>query len=408
MVPAIPCALTYRGTVFFMSVRRLVLVFLVLVSLAGGYLWFHDRSRLEHYWSSLRATTTVAAPKGGSPIPVRVLTLEPRPFPVMLETLGVVESMATVTIKPRVDGQLLKVWFEEGALVHRGDRLFTLDDRTFVAQRHQAQANLAKDQAQLDKARLDLKRYTDLAKLDVTSKGQWESYQAAVATLTATIAADQAQVDQAQLLLGFTTIDAPIDGLTGLQLVHPGNILKNNETGLVVIHQIQPMDVQFSVAEKYLLPLRERMAQGGTLVAIRLPEGDAVVEEGTLSFMNNAVDSATGTLLVKARTANRTGGLLPGQYVRVAVSLYELKQALVVPSEAVQMGQTGHFVFVIGADETARNRSVQVLAAQKGESVITGEVQAGDRVVVDGQVRLSVGASVVIRGAASPGDERAP
>ncbi|MBF0461620.1 MAG: efflux RND transporter periplasmic adaptor subunit [Magnetococcales bacterium] len=386
-----------------MSFRRIVLV-LFLACLAGGYLWSQDRFPYQAYWRTRWATAPVVAPvvAGASAIPVRVVTLTPRAFPVLLETLGVVEPVATVTIKARVDGQLLKAWFEEGAMVHKGDRLFTLDDRTFVAQVHQAQANLAKDQAQWEKARLDLARYTDLAKRDVASKGQWETYQAAMATLTASLEADRAQLDQARLLLGFATIESPIDGLAGPLLLHPGNLIRNNDAGLVVIHQIQPIDVKFAVAEKYLAPLRQRMAQGGTQVAIRLPEGEQVVEEGILSFLNNAVDASTGTLQVKARTANRAGRLLPGQYVRVAINLFELEQSLVVPSEAIQMGQQGLFVFVVGADETASNRSVKVLAAQKGESAIAGAVQPGDRVVVDGHVRLAVGTPVVIRGTPAP------
>ncbi|MEO5340550.1 MAG: efflux RND transporter periplasmic adaptor subunit [Magnetococcus sp. MYC-9] len=356
-------------------------------------------------WRALWGGRGEAAPTAGKAsvsIPVKVVTLLPRTFPVLLETMGLMEATATVTVKSRMDGQLLKVWFEEGSRVQQGQRLFTLDDRTLVAQVRQAEANLAKDRAQRDKARLDLKRYTELAKQDVASKGQWEGYQAAVAAWEASVEADQAQLDQARLLLEWTRIDSPLDGLAGALLLHPGNTLKNNETGLVVIHQIQPMDVKFSVAEKYLTPLRQRLQAGSVPVAIRLPEGEQAVEEGHLSFLNHAVDAATGTLQVKARTANRQGVLLPGQYVRVAITLQELEQSLVVPSEAVQMGQNGLFVFVVGADETALNRPVKVLAAHKGESAISGALQAGDRVVVDGQVRLSVGARLAIRESSGP------
>ncbi|MEO5348830.1 MAG: efflux RND transporter periplasmic adaptor subunit [Magnetococcus sp. YQC-3] len=388
------------------SFRRLLLVLLVL-GLGVLTLWWQDPAGFDRYWRALRGTTAAAAPAKG-PVPVRVVTLSPRDFPVLLESLGFMEATATVTVKSRVDGQLLKVWFAEGAMVRRGDRLFTLDDRTFVAQVRQAQANLAKNQAQLEKARLDLKRYTELAREDVASKGQLEGYQAAVAALVASVAADQAQVDQARLQLEFATIDSPLDGLAGALLVHPGNTIKNNEAGLVVIHQVQPLDVKFFVAEKYLLPLRQRLAQGDAKVAIRLPEGEEVVEEAVLSFLNHMVDSTAGTLQVKARADNRAGRLLPGQYVRVSVVLQHLEKALSVPSEAVQTGQQGSFVFVIDGEETAGKRAVQVLASHAGEVAITGEVKPGDRVVVDGQVRLTVGAKALIRGADAPADGRGP
>lgn len=392
--------------------RRIVLVLLFCVAM--GYLWSQESVRLalQRYGALLWPTATGAASGGGKGeggvIPVRVVTLEPRRFAVLLETLGRVESPATVTIKSRVDGQLLKSWFTEGGLVRQGDRLFTLDDRTFSAQVRQAEANLAKDQAQLDKARLDLKRYTDLAKQDVASKGQWESHQATVATWTATLAADQAQLDQARLLLSFTTITSPIDGMAGAVLVHPGNLVKNNDAGLVVIHQVQPIHVQFSVAEKYFLQLRAQMGGEGAKVAIRLPDSEKVVEEGQIFFVNHMVEAGTGTVQVKARGANHAGGLLPGQYVRIAVTLQVLEEALVVPSGAVQTGQQGPFVFVISADDRAESRLVHVLATQKGESALSGRVQAGDRVVVDGQVRLTEGAQVAMGLPASSPKKEAP
>lgn len=364
-----------------------------------GGVWWQDPARFEPYWRPFwgAATSGPATGKGGGVVPVRVVTLTPRAFPVMLDSLGLLEATATVTVKSRVDGHLLQVWFEEGARVQRGQRLFTLDDRTLAAQLRQAQATLARDQAQLDKARQDLKRYTTLAKEDIASRGQWEGYQAAVAALVATVEADQAQVEQARLLLGFTTMDSPLDGVAGALLVHPGNTIKNNETGLVVIHQIQPLDVKFSVAEKFLLPLRQQLARGEVRVSIRLPDGEAVVEEGNLSFLNHAVDASAGTVLVKARIANQSGQWLPGQYVRVSVVLQQLEAVLVVPSEAIQTGQQGAFVFVITEDETAVKRAVQVLATHRGEAAIAGELKPGDRVVVDGQVRLTLGAKVSIR-----------
>lgn len=393
------------------SFRRLVLVLLVCVVM--GYLWSQESISLElqRYGRLLWPTSTGAASGGGKgegeAIPVRVVTVQPRQFSVLLETLGMVESPATVTIKSRVDGQLLKAWFTEGALVHKGEPLFTLDDRTFAAQVRQAEANLAKDQAQLDKARLDLKRYADLAKQDVASKGQWESYQATVATLTATVAADQAQLDQARLLLSFTAIASPIDGVAGAVLVHPGNLVKNNDAGLVVIHQVQPIDVKFAVAEKFFLQLQALLRAGVAKVAIRLPDSEEVVEEGQISFINNMVEAATGTVQVKARAANQSGGLLPGQYVRIAVTLHLLENVLVLPSGAVQTGQQGTFVFVIAADERAESRFVKVLATQQGESAISGAVQAGDRVVVDG-LRLTVGAKVVVREPVSAHETKTP
>ncbi|WP_130469854.1 efflux RND transporter periplasmic adaptor subunit [Candidatus Magnetaquicoccus inordinatus] len=374
---------------------------LLLITLLIGYYGFQERARWQPILQSL-SSTPPATGKSSAPVPVKVLTLAARNFPVQLETLATVESPASVTIKSRIDGQLLQAWFVEGKAVRKGDRLFTLDDRPFVAQLQQAKANLAKDQAQLDKAQQDLKRYTDLVKQDVTSKGQWESYQAAVATLSATVEADKALVEQARLQLAFATIDSPLDGVAGALLTHPGNLVKNNENPLVTIQQIQPIDVRFAVAEKYLTPLRQRLQQGATPVAIRLPDSDSILAEGTLSFINNMVDASSGTLLVKARTDNRSGTLLPGQYVRVAVTLQTLEQALVVPSAAIQQGQQGFFVFVIDQEEKASNRTVTVLASHKGESALSGQLQVGDRVVIDGHVRLFSGAKVLVRDADKP------
>ncbi|MBF0114903.1 MAG: efflux RND transporter periplasmic adaptor subunit [Magnetococcales bacterium] len=377
-------------------------ILLLLAALLCAYFAFQERARWLPRWQALTHTTPAGSGKSSAPVPVKVITLVPRDFPILLETLATVESPASVTVKSRIDGQIMQAWFEEGKVVRRGERLFTLDDRTFAAQLQQARANLAKDQAQLDKAHLDLKRYTELVKQDVTSKGQWESYQAAVATLTATVEADKALLEQARLQLSFATIDAPIDGLTGALLTHPGNLVKNSENSLVNIQQIHPIDVRFAVAEKYLVPLRQRLHQGNTPVAIRLPDSDSLLAEGTLSFINNSVDASTGTLLVKARTDNRAGTLLPGQYVRVAITLQTLVNILVVPSEAIQQGQQGLFVFVIDQEEKASNRTVTVLAAHQGESAVSGQLQAGDRVVIDGHVRLFAGVKVIIREADKP------
>ncbi|MBF0098244.1 MAG: efflux RND transporter periplasmic adaptor subunit, partial [Magnetococcales bacterium] len=227
-------------------------ILLLLAALLCAYFAFQERARWLPRWQALTHTTPAGSGKSSAPVPVKVITLVPRDFPILLETLATVESPASVTVKSRIDGQIMQAWFEEGKVVRRGERLFTLDDRTFAAQLQQARANLAKDQAQLDKAHLDLKRYTELVKQDVTSKGQWESYQAAVATLTATVEADKALLEQARLQLSFATIDAPIDGLTGALLTHPGNLVKNSENSLVNIQQIHPIDVRFAVAEKYL------------------------------------------------------------------------------------------------------------------------------------------------------------
>ncbi|MBF0183111.1 MAG: efflux RND transporter periplasmic adaptor subunit [Magnetococcales bacterium] len=373
-----------------------------LAIFVAAYFGYQERARWEPLWRSLSGAPPASASKSNAPVPVKVITLSPRAFPVLLETIATVESPATVTIKSRLDGQIMQAWFEEGKMVQKGQRLFTLDDRILAAQLQQAQANLAKDQALLEKARIDLRRYTDLVKQDVTSKGQWESYQAAVATLTATVDADKALVEQARLQLGFATIESPLDGLAGALLVHPGNLVKNNEGGLVTIGQIQPVDIRFAVAEKYLTPLRQRLQQGNTPVTIRLPDQESPIAEGVLTFINNSVDAATGTLTVKARTDNRSASLLPGQYVRVAITLHTLEQTLVVPSAAIQQGQQGFFLFVIDGNDTAVNRPVTILTAHHGESAVSGELQAGDRVVIDGHVRLFAGAKAVIRESGQP------
>jgi multidrug efflux system membrane fusion protein len=346
---------------------------------------------------------------GGPAAPVVVALVKTATVPVTLSAIGNVQAYSTVAIKSQVDGQILEVHFREGQSVKKGDLLFTLDPRSYEAALRQAEANLAKDRALLEKARTDLARLVRLVEKDFTSRANYDQAKANVASLEATIKADEAMVDQAKLRLEYTKITAPIDGRVGSILVNAGNLVKANDTAagtLVNLAQIKPINVQFAVPESYLGEIRARMAAGKIQVKAAIPEDARPPVVGALTFINNAVDTQTGTILLKASYGNEDDRFTPGQFVNVTVELSVIAEALVVPPAAVQIGQRGSYVFVVKADNTVELRLVKTGVRTEREVVVDDGLVAGERVVVEGQLRLRPGARVTIRppgGPAPPG-----
>lgn len=352
-------------------------------------------------------------PGGQPPAPVIVVAAKTASVPVTLAVIGNVQAYSAVAVKSQVDGQIREVHFGEGQSVKKGDLLFTLDARPYEAALRQAEANLAKDKALLDKARADLARLAALVAKDFTSRANYDTAKANAASLEATIKADEALVEQARLKLEYTRIAAPIDGRVGSILINAGNLVKANDTAagtLVTINQVRPIYVQFSVPESYLSEIRARMAAGKIAVKAQVPQEDRVAAEGTLTFINNTVDTATGTILLKATFANDDDRLVPGQFVNVTVELAVIAEAVVVPPSAVQVGQRGHYVFVLKSDSTVELRLVRAGIRTENAVVIQDGLKAGERVVTEGQLRLRPGARVVVRpsSGAPPGRATSP
>jgi multidrug efflux system membrane fusion protein len=340
-------------------------------------------------------------------VPVVVATVEQKDVPLQLKAIGTVEAYATVSVKSQVTGQLTAVHFREGDDVRKGQLLFSIDRRPFEAELRQAQANLARHAAEAETARTQARRYDALLEQGVVAREQYEQVQSNAAALEATVRADRAAVDNAKIQLRYTSIYSPIDGRTGNLLVHRGNIVQeNDDPPLVVINQIRPVNVSFSVPEQYLPNIRQHMRKGKMPVEAVVPDvGDRQPDQGLLTFIDNAVDRATGTIRLKGTFPNRDRRLWPGQFADVILTLATDRGAIVVPSQAVQTGQQGSFVFVVKDDGTADTRPVTVARTQDGQAVIEHGVKAGEVVVTDGQLRLFPGARVEVKQSSSAGAE---
>ena len=318
--------------------------------------------------------------------------------PVQLTAIGTAQSCAWVSIKSRISGQLVQVHFKEGQDVSKGDLLFTIDPRPYEVALKEAQARLARDKVLTEKAEIDARRYTDLAGKDFVSKDKSEQFRASAAALRATVAGDLAAVENARLQLSYCYIQAPFSGRTGSLLVDAGAQIKaNDDRGLVEIAQIAPIEVSFSVAQQELGRIQRHMNQAALPVAAFLPGEPMHPEQGRLTFLDNRVKSDTGTIELKATFANSDRRLWPGQFVDVVLTLATRPDAVVVPSEAIQTGQQGLFVFVIKADMTVESRPVAVAMTLGSETVVESGVLPGEQVVTEGQFRLVPGSRVRIR-----------
>ncbi len=327
-------------------------------------------------------------------VPVTMAPVTQKTVPVELKAIGNAETYAGVSVKSQVDGQLGRAYFHEGQDVKQGNLLFTIDARPFEATLRQAEANLAKDTAQAKHANSDAEKFLKLADAGIASREQYDESRTNAEALDAAARADKAAVENAQVQLGYCTIRSPIDGRTGSLLVHPGNLVKANDATLVVINQIRPIYVNFAVPEAYLPEVKQRMAAGSLRVRATVAGEENHPQEGVLTFVDNSVDVATGTIHLKGTFPNPEKRLWPGQFVNVSLTLSERTNAVVAPSQAVQTGQMGQYVFVVKPDFTADIRPVTAGPAAGGDTVIEKGLQPGEKVITDGQLRLYPGAKV--------------
>jgi len=338
------------------------------------------------------------APKPKPPVPVKVAVSAQKTVPVQIRVIGNVEAYSTVSIKSQVNGILEKVHFREGEDVSRGELLFTIDSRPFVAALRQARAALARDIAQEKFARTQSSRYAALLKDGIVSQDQYEQLRATAEALAETVRADRAAVDNAVVMLGYCSIRSPLDGRTGNLMVQAGNLVKANDVPiLVTINQIHPIYVTFSVPEQELAGIKRHMASRDLKVEALIPGDTGPAEQGVISFLDNMVDSATGTIKIKGTFANGQTRLWPGQFVDVVLTLASIPDAVVAPSQAVQTGQEGQHVFVVKPDRTVALRPVETGVNFNGEIVIAKGLRAGETVVTDGQLNLVPGAKVEIK-----------
>lgn len=375
--------------------KLLVILFLTTLALAIGWrLW------------SLSQEEQGKEKKGKPPVPVTLAKANTADLPVVLRLVGRAEAFERVELKPRVDGQVAGVDFSDGQHVAAGQVLVRLDPADFQARLRQAEANLKRDQAQLAKAAADLERYVALRAQGFVSEEKVEEMRTAKAAAEAVVKADQAEVDLARLQLDYTQIRAPFDGVVGERLVFPGSAVKENETPLAVVNRVRPLLVSFTVPERYLPRIRERLQAGPLPVSARIPGGAAHAYAGSARALDNAVDTATGTIRMKAELPNRDEALTPGQFLEVSLTLDTLLDAVTVPLEALQQGPEGAFVYVAKADQSAEQRPVRVAAEEAGRAALAEGLRAGETVITDGHSRLTPGAKIKAKDAKS-GRERA-
>ena len=344
------------------------------------------------------------APQKRPPTPVSVTTVHKTTMPYVITSNGVVEPMQTVSVESQVGGILQRVAFSEGQDVHVGEVLFQIDSRPYVATLNQARAQLARDEAQAANARREAARYDALVQQGYVTQSQTDQARSTAASAAATVEADRATVAKAQVDVSNCTIRAPITGRTGSLLVRQGNVVKSGGDPLVVINQIQPILVRFTVPQSQF-PDIQRYSAGNKLLAVKASpsEGSATSYEGALSFVDNNVDANSGTVLLKAKFDNTAGTLWPGQFVKVGLQLYVDANALTVPSAAVMTSQQGTYVFTVDEKNLAKQAPVQVSRTVDSLAVIATGVTEGEKVILAGQSRLTNGAKVSIKGPGSKG-----
>jgi membrane fusion protein, multidrug efflux system len=338
---------------------------------------------------------------GPPPAPVRIGEVTTKSLPVELAAIGHVEAFSTVSVKPRVGGEVTNVGFREGEEVAAGALLFQIDSRPYEAALAEARANLSRDRARLTEAERTLARYDELIKKEYITQEQYDQARANVEALKATTQGDEAGVENARLNLEYARITAPVPGRTGSLLVHKGNVVKaNDDRPLVVINQIEPIYVSFAIPERDFLEVKRRAAER-TLSVTATPQAGKP-EEGTLTFLDNAVDPTTGTITLKASFPNRDRALWPGQYVNASLALGVDENAVVAPVEALQTGQSGTYVWVVKGDSSVESRTVVVRRRAAGWALVTSGLAPGEKVVTDGQIRLAPGTKVVEKKDAAP------
>jgi len=349
--------------------------------------------------------TSACSPSGGKAagramagVPVNAAETIQKDEPLEIPTVGRVEAIQSVSVKALVGGEVTRVYFKEGQDVKKGARLFTIDPRPFEIALKQAEALLEKDRALLENAQSDMARYGGLVKKDYVTKEQYDALVANRDVLAATVKADEANVANARLQLGYTVVSSPLDGRTGSLLIDAGNIIKANDVNsAVVIYQMSPIYVTFSVPEQNLPSIRKYMAEAPLRTDVTPAGSSQAPVSGILTFVDNAIDQATGTITLKATFENTDESLWPGEFLNVRLVLTTEKGVTVVPSQAVQTGQNGLYVYVIKPDMTVDMKAVTVSRTFGQDSIISGGLKPGERVVTDGQLRLVPGAKVEIK-----------
>ena len=341
-------------------------------------------------------------PGGKRPIPVLTAQVVRKDIPIYLDGLGTVQAFNAVTIHSRIDGELITVGFKEGQDVKTGDLLAQIDPRTYQAALEQAQAQRDKDAAQLEEGKLDLQRYISLG--NRVTQQSVDAQRATVKQLEAAVKSDVAAIDSAKTQLGYTAIVSPIDGRTGLRLVDKGNIIHAADTtGLVSIAQLKPISVTFTLPQQNLRSINQQMGKQGALPVLATEaDGKTLIDQGTVSLIDNQIDQTTGTIKLKATMPNDQLNLWPGGFVNVRLLLDTRHDGLVVPATAIQRGPQGTFVYVVNQDQTAEMRSVAVALTENGETLLDKGVEAGEMVVIDGSTRLQAGSKVSFREKTAP------
>jgi len=331
------------------------------------------------------------------PVPIEALAVQRKDFPVVLESLGQVTAYNTVTVKARIDGQITKIGFSEGQMVRQGDLLAEIDARPFQAVLDQAQAKKQQDEANLTNAKLDLARYSTLVKQSFASQQQVDTQNSMVNQLTAQIAADTAAIDSARVNLSYTRIAAPLTGRVGFRLVDEGNMVAaSQQTGIVIIAELQPISVIFTAPEEQVGEINDLMRAGKAKVVAKSTDGVALAT-GVLEVVDNQIDAATGTVRLKARFANDDNKLWPGLAVIAELTLGVDKNAVVMPTAAVQHSQKGLFVYVVGADNTVESRPIKIAHQNEQEAALSSGLKEGERIVTAGQALLRPGATVAVQ-----------
>lgn len=384
--------------------RFLVMLLVLAAVLAGGWWWWQQRSATQEASGNVPAAGGQAGGRRGArgpggagamAIPVTMTSAEKRDLPLTLDALGTVSALASVVVRPQVEGQLMELLFLEGQEVKAGDILARIDDRTYRAALAQAEAKKTYDAAQLANAKVDLARYQQLLSASGVTRQQVDTQRAQVAMFEAQIQQDQAAIDSARTQLDYTVIRTPIDGRVGLRQVDTGNIVRSSDTnGIVTVTQLRPIAATFSLPQQELPRLLRAMGAGPVPVESIPAQPSDPLERGTVLTVDNAVDAATGTVRVKATFPNDSGRLWPGAFVSLRIRMEVIQDAVVVPLVAVQQGPRGAYTFVVKPDNTVEMRDIVLGAVTQSEAAVRQGLAAGEQVVTSGALRLNAGSRV--------------
>jgi multidrug efflux system membrane fusion protein len=379
-----------------MARRRIIILCVSAVVLIALGVLFQFRG--TSLFTATQPPQSGNAPRtAGAPVPVTTAAAQLEDFAIRRRTFGIIESPATVVVKSRIESQVMDQHIVDGQTVKKGDLLFTLDDREIKAAITRDEAQIAKDQATVDRTETDLRRYEQLTEKNAAPRQQLDQATADHKIALASVEFDQAQLRTDNLRLNYTKIEAPIDGRVGAIRVTPGNLVSvNDPTGLVTITQIQPIRVSFTLAERDLAALRKAsIAAVPAAVRVYTPGASEALATGALDFVDSAVDTASGTIAAKAKFANDTVELWPGMYVDVEIDLDVRPKTVMIPTVAIQSGQKGPFVFIAKPDQRAEMHQVEIVGIEGDRAALVSGVNEGERVIIEGQMRLAAGARVV-------------